>query len=304
MGVRSSSVVLGARGWGLSPGGWLTADVTNTLSLYQPCPLWGQLEQGQSKASSRLSLIGDFFSLLGYDTSPMGSLPSLSLGFPSLNGERNIGESRRARLTLVFSGCFAMRLHRLSASGAGPAPRPSWTQAWKTFTGGHMGRGPPDRKLWGLSFPWPRGVSLPAQTLHSRSWEGAHGPEDGARHPRAAGGAGTAEARIVSACHPGSTECGYVGRGSCCTPTLPGALPVGRADPRRFHRPAGSAEGTSGGAETKARICLLVLHTPPSATALPCWEIPCWSIVFYPKGVETVSWVPAPSSQPTPEILS
>lgn len=149
MGLRSSSVVLGAHGWGLSPGGWLSADAAHTLGLRQACPVWGQLEQAQSRASSRLSHIWDIPSLLGLDTSPVGPLPSLSLGFPSLKGERNIREPRGACLTPVFSGYFGTRPHRLCASRAGPALRSSWTQAWKTFIGRCMGRGPPDRKLWG-----------------------------------------------------------------------------------------------------------------------------------------------------------
>lgn len=98
MGLRSSSVVLGAHGWGLSPGGWLSADAAHTLGLRQACPVWGQLEQAQSRASSRFSHIWDIPSLLGLDTSPVGPLPSLSLGFPSLKGERNIlGRGPQAR---------------------------------------------------------------------------------------------------------------------------------------------------------------------------------------------------------------
>lgn len=231
MGLRSSSVVLGAHGWGLSPGGWLSADAAHTLGLRQACPVWGQLEQAQSRASSRLSHIWDIPSLLGLDTSPVGPLPSLSLGFPSLKGERNIREPRGACLTLVFSGYFGTRPHRLCASRAGPALRSSWTQAWKTFIGRCMGRGPPDRKLWGpcLSMvTW--GFSPSPDTPLSVLGRGPQARGQGSK-PGGCGRSWHCRGQNRVCLSPGVHRVWLPWAGSCCTLTLPGTLPAGSTDP-------------------------------------------------------------------------
>lgn len=166
-------------------------------------------------------------------------------------------------------------------------PPASCTQVWKTLLGGSV----PHPGALG-AFCSDSHVGLSPNPRHCPRRPGKEtGPE----------GQGcswnlTAEAGRESACHCVSTDRGRLGRGPCCSLTVPGE----HGRPQLWGTISGLCPCPKGS------VCLLCLflQTPPlppqpqaSGAGGPLFGL------LHPKRAGAVSWVPAPSSRPAPRIV-